>query len=307
MVSSGATIGQTIAAAREAQGLSVDDLSEKTRIRPSLLQSIEVDDFAPCGGDTYARGHIRTIAMALGLDGTLLLDQFGAQGGTPTRVATSVAPIEQPTRIMETANRSDGLRQLAGSLGMQDARGGRIAMPLLAILGIVLAGAGLFYFFSHRSATGTNALPTTTPTSVTSSTATATPTSSPSTTDSNTPSTDSSTGPSQSPSGTSSPADSATPDASTTSPVVPTSGTTVQVTVTGQAAWVSAAKGKGGEKIFEGLLTSGETKVFTSESNVYLVVGDAGAVTLTVNGYDIGVPGTAGQVVRHEYGPGNPQ
>jgi hypothetical protein len=70
---------------------------------------------------------------------------------------------------------------------------------------------------------------------------------------------------------------------------------------------VSAAKGKGGEKIFEGLLTSGETKVFTSESNVYLVVGDAGAVTLTVNGYDIGVPGTAGQVVRHEYGPGNPQ
>ena len=78
------------------------------------------------------------------------------------------------------------------------------------------------------------------------------------------------------------------------------------MTVTGQAAWVSAAKTKGGESIYQGLLTSGETKTFTSDTTIYLVVGDAGAVSLRVNGYDLGTLGSAGKVVRHEYGPGNP-
>jgi cytoskeleton protein RodZ len=299
------TIGQTIGAAREAQGLSIDDLSEKTRIRPALLSSIEANDFAACGGDTYARGHIRSIATALGLEAADLLDQFGAQGGTPAHVSATVAPIEQPTRIMESANRSDGLRQLAGSLGIQDARGGRIWLPLLAILGIVLAGVGLFFFFTHRSSSSPAALPSTTPSSVTGSTSSPAPTlsNSPTPTPSESPST---MPPSESPSSNVLVTDSGTPDASTSAPVVPTSGTSVQVTVTGAAAWVSAAKGKGGEKIFEGLLTSGDTKVFMSDTTVYLVVGDAGAVTLKVNGYDLGVAGTAGQVVRTEYGPGNP-
>lgn len=299
------TIGQTIGAAREAQGLSLEDLSEKTRIRQGLLQSIEANDFAPCGGDTYARGHIRSIATALGLEAADLLDQFGAQGGTLARASSAVEPIEQPTRIMESANRSDGLRQLAGSLGIQDARGGRIWAPLLALLAIILAGVGLFFFFTHRSSSSASALPSTTPSSVTGSTTSPAPTMTTSPTP--TPSVSPSTGaPSESPSSNVPVTDSATPDASTATPVVPTSGTTVQVTVTGKAAWVSAAKGKGGEKIFEGLMTSGDTKEFSSQTTVYLVVGDAGAVTLTVNGFDLGVPGSSGQVVRHEYGPGNP-
>ena len=31
-----------------------------------MIESIEVDDFAPCGGDFYARGHLRTLARVLG-------------------------------------------------------------------------------------------------------------------------------------------------------------------------------------------------------------------------------------------------
>ncbi len=65
---SGAVIGPLVAAARHRARLSIDTLSERTRIRPHVLESIEVDDFGPCGGDFYARGHLRTLARVFGLD-----------------------------------------------------------------------------------------------------------------------------------------------------------------------------------------------------------------------------------------------
>ena len=69
-------IGPELAAARTRLGLSVDELAERTRIRPHVIESIEVDDFAPCGGDFYARGHLRTLARVLGTDVAPLLAKF---------------------------------------------------------------------------------------------------------------------------------------------------------------------------------------------------------------------------------------
>ena len=69
-------VGPELAAARTRLGLSVDQLSERTRIRPHVIESIEVDDFAPCGGDFYARGHLRTLARILGLDVAPLLESY---------------------------------------------------------------------------------------------------------------------------------------------------------------------------------------------------------------------------------------
>src|SRR3546814_13662673 len=66
-------IGPDIAAARTRIGLSIDALADRTRIRPHVLESIEVDDFHACGGDFYARGHLRTLARVLGLDAAPLL------------------------------------------------------------------------------------------------------------------------------------------------------------------------------------------------------------------------------------------
>ena len=61
-------VGPELAAARTRLGLTVDQLADRTRIRPHVIESIEVDDFAPCGGDFYARGHLRTLARVLGVD-----------------------------------------------------------------------------------------------------------------------------------------------------------------------------------------------------------------------------------------------
>jgi len=60
-------IGPKILHAREMLDMSIDELSQRTRIRPHVLEAIEVDDFGPCGGDFYARGHLTAISRVLGL------------------------------------------------------------------------------------------------------------------------------------------------------------------------------------------------------------------------------------------------
>lgn len=72
------SIGTTLATARETAGLSLEDVAAATRIRRTLVQNIEDDDFSGCGGDFYARGHLRNIAVAVGLDPAPLLAEFDA-------------------------------------------------------------------------------------------------------------------------------------------------------------------------------------------------------------------------------------
>jgi cytoskeleton protein RodZ len=69
-------IGPQLRAARERLRLSIDQLAERTRIRPHVIEALEIDDFVPCGGDFYARGHLRTLARILGLDSAPLLETY---------------------------------------------------------------------------------------------------------------------------------------------------------------------------------------------------------------------------------------
>jgi len=65
-----------ISKARLDARLSIEDLSASTNIRPQLLRDIESNNFLTCGGDTYARGHIRNIAQRLGVDPQIFLTVF---------------------------------------------------------------------------------------------------------------------------------------------------------------------------------------------------------------------------------------
>lgn len=62
------SIGATLAGARCRAGLTIADVSARTRIRESVIRAIEQDDFGVCGGDLYAPGYIRMIAAAVGVD-----------------------------------------------------------------------------------------------------------------------------------------------------------------------------------------------------------------------------------------------
>jgi cytoskeleton protein RodZ len=70
------SIGAELAAARRKAGLTVTEVSQRTRIREAIVRGIERDDFSACGGDFYARGHIRAIARVAGLDPEPLVREY---------------------------------------------------------------------------------------------------------------------------------------------------------------------------------------------------------------------------------------
>lgn len=70
------TLGSLLAQARKDAGLTLEQLASRTNIRMTVLQEIERDNFAKCGGETYARGHIRNIAVILGVDPLLFLSLY---------------------------------------------------------------------------------------------------------------------------------------------------------------------------------------------------------------------------------------
>lgn len=86
-------VGPVLAAARERLGLSLDQLSQRTRIRARIIAAVERDDFAACGGDFYARGHLRTLARVLGLDVQPLLEEYDERYAD--------APVD-PRRVFES-------------------------------------------------------------------------------------------------------------------------------------------------------------------------------------------------------------
>lgn len=70
------SIGETLASARRRAGLTIAEVSQRTRVRERLIEGIERDDFADCGGDFYARGHIRSIGRAIGIDPEPLVEEY---------------------------------------------------------------------------------------------------------------------------------------------------------------------------------------------------------------------------------------
>jgi len=118
-------VGPPLVAARTRLGLTVDRLAERTRIRPHVIESIEVDDFAPCGGDFYARGHLRTLARVLGIDVTPLLTAYDERYAD--------APIN-PRRVFEAELATGTHGSIRGTRG-----GPNWSVLIAAVMALVLA------------------------------------------------------------------------------------------------------------------------------------------------------------------------
>lgn len=97
------SIGETLGQARRDSGLTVKQVSERTRIRETVVRRIEQDDYSLCGGNFYARGHIRSIARMLDVDPDPLIREYDeSHGGAPgaLAIATAFEP-EQPLKFRE--------------------------------------------------------------------------------------------------------------------------------------------------------------------------------------------------------------
>ncbi|MCU1588805.1 MAG: hypothetical protein JWP11_61 [Frankiales bacterium] len=95
----GASLGTALRAAREAAGLSVEEISAETRIRGTLIRDLESDRFESSGAPVYARGHVRAITHAIGVDASPFLALFAQQvGGTDEPF-----PIPTPPPVIPAA------------------------------------------------------------------------------------------------------------------------------------------------------------------------------------------------------------
>ncbi len=70
------TIGKYLKEAREAKNLSIDDVSDTTRIKIAFLECIEKDDFSPIGGFGYAKVMLATYAKAVGANVEKVMAMF---------------------------------------------------------------------------------------------------------------------------------------------------------------------------------------------------------------------------------------
>ena len=90
----GVSIGNALAEGRRQAGLTIAEVSRRTCIRETIIRDIERDDFSGCGGDFYARGHVRSIARAVGMDPEPLIREYDATEGEPQ--AVSAAELFEP-------------------------------------------------------------------------------------------------------------------------------------------------------------------------------------------------------------------
>ena len=118
-------IGPELAAARTRLGLTVDQLADRTRIRPHVIEAVEVDDFEPCGGDFYARGHLRTLARVLGIDVAPLLASYDER--------YAHAPIN-PRRVFEAELATGANGSIRGTRG-----GPNWSVLVAVVMALVLA------------------------------------------------------------------------------------------------------------------------------------------------------------------------
>ena len=111
------SLGQFLRGARESAGLSIDELAEVTSIRVGLIKEIENNNFIHCGGDTYARGHLRNIAAKISVDAQTLIDLYNEEHSTESRkihdmlVENNVAKI--PTERKSVSPKSLAIASVA--------------------------------------------------------------------------------------------------------------------------------------------------------------------------------------------------
>jgi len=234
------SLGSMITKARRDAGFSIDDLSDATNIRSALLREMEADQFTNCGGETYARGHLRNIAKKLNIDAQPFLETYEAEQGQSVR---SIQDLWVENSLMEEPGepRKVSWKVLAG-----------ISIASLLVIGL----AQVIFTSSSESPI---------PTPITTST-------------------------------TTTPA----PDEQTE---IVSDGTKVDIVIT-------ASRGRSyllvsdeqGQVLFDGQISQGEEKIYSSTSKLTLKVGNAGALDLKVNGKAVPPIGTPGQVVTVTYG-----
>lgn len=107
-------LGEFLRRAREDAGFSVDELAHLVNLRPGLIKAMESNDFLPCGGDTYARGHIRNIAQVIRCNPQELLAMYDEEHAVDSRSIHSQL-VDNNAAAIRSENRKLSWKVLVGA------------------------------------------------------------------------------------------------------------------------------------------------------------------------------------------------
>lgn len=254
------SIGETLATARQDAGLTIADIGRVTCIRETIIRAIERDEFELCGGHFYARGHIRSIAQAIGIDAQPLVEQYDAQHGGSPRAATLTRGLDPAPVSISSERRRPNWSMVMAAL-----------LLVVVVFGVFQLVDGSRGSGTPGSGKGDRPGPVAEDTeSRASSTA------------------------SRTPSARAQDASSPTPSKTQSTQPPRPNRATIRLEATAPT-WISA-EGPDGEQLYEGTLQSGDSVRFTDDKLIRLVIGNLGGVSMTINGKDMGVVGEPGAV-----------
>ncbi|MFI7706932.1 helix-turn-helix domain-containing protein [Nonomuraea sp. NPDC049480] len=241
------SIGAMLAGARQSAGLTVAQVSAATRIRETIIHGMEQDDYGQCGGQFYARGHIKAVAKAVGLDPEATVHQFDQEHGGAPRPVRAAAVFQADKKINVPERRGPNWTMALG-----------VALAIVVVFGMmrVLGGAG-----DHVQTAGVRQ-------------ASARPSVPPNTPITETPG--------------------AAPSRSASKEMV-----TVRIRAK-RSSYVHVHDGDG-RRLFSGTLQAGKTSTWRVPGKVNLLLSDAGAVSVQVNGKRVRGLGGRGEVVRRSF------
>ena len=305
------SIGETLRVERLRRGLSLEQISERTKITLRHLEAIEADELEKLPGSFFARSFLRQYGKALGLDEGVLeseLDQLTEHGAAATPPETPWHQPEVPPITSGLGNRSLTERVSLGSVA--------------GFVLVVLACSGLYTLWerAHRSPgpgneSATAAAQKSIPTAGTAQrpapealppkvepeaqnavhTATAQPQKAPA------PAPEPQVAAVSQPAAASKPADPVeSAGAGQAAAVPPDSRIHLQLGAT-EDTWVRVTSDE--KIVFMGTLTPGQTRVFHGLNSMKVRTGNAGALEIAWNGRAVGQIGPKGQIRVVEFTP----
>jgi cytoskeleton protein RodZ len=101
----GAGVGQTLARARQVQGLALSDVAQQLKFMPRHIEALEQERFESLPGPTIARGMVRSYAKLLKLDPEPLLERLTGRFEVPDADHLA-ARFSQPVPFSDSGRRS---------------------------------------------------------------------------------------------------------------------------------------------------------------------------------------------------------
>ncbi len=114
------SIGSQLRAARQARGLSLEQVSDETHIKPHYLEALEADAFDRLPSLFQARGFLRVVGGFLGLDSEALLRQLDRQTGTAAVEGAASSSAERRIAPPPALPKEEGLPRPSEGDGNND-------------------------------------------------------------------------------------------------------------------------------------------------------------------------------------------